>query len=97
MMITAIEHPGPAAIRYPRGNGQGVDISAAPKVIEIGKGEVLRKGTDGAVVAYGSMVYPAMQAAEKLAKSGVNICSCTPDSSNRSMPNCCYQRLAKCR
>jgi len=73
MMITAIEHPGPAAIRYPRGNGHGVDISAAPKVIEIGKGEVLRKGTDGAVVAYGSMVYPAMQAAEKLAKSGVNI------------------------
>lgn len=73
MIITAIEHPGPAAIRYPRGNGHGVDISAAPKVIEIGKGEVLRKGTDGAVVAYGSMVYPAMQAAEKLAKSGVNI------------------------
>jgi 1-deoxy-D-xylulose-5-phosphate synthase len=67
MMLTAIEHPGPAAIRYPRGNGFGVDISAAPKKIEIGKAEVLRKGADVAIVAYGSMVNPALGAAAKLA------------------------------
>lgn len=72
MMLTAIEHPAPAAIRYPRGNGHGVDISAAPKKIEIGKSEVLREGEDMAIIAYGSMVYPALDAAENLAKDGID-------------------------
>ena len=67
MILTAVEYPGPAAIRYPRGNGFGVDISAAPKKLEIGKGEVLREGADVAIVAYGSMVNPALDAASKLA------------------------------
>lgn len=71
MMLTAIEHPGPAALRYPRGNGQGVDISAPPKRIEIGKGEVLRTGVDAAIVAYGSMVQPALEAAEDLERAGI--------------------------
>jgi len=71
MILTSIEYPHPAAIRYPRGNGHGVDISAEPKLIEIGKAEVLRKGKDAAVIAFGSMVYPAVEAAEKLAKTGV--------------------------
>lgn len=72
MMLTAIEHPAPAAIRYPRGNGRGVDISAAPKKIEIGKSEVLRAGEDLAIIAYGSMVYPALDAAENLDKDGID-------------------------
>jgi len=71
MMLTAIEHPGAAAIRYPRGNGHGVDISAAPKLIEVGTSETLRSGKDATILAYGSMVYPAVEAAETLAKSGV--------------------------
>ncbi len=71
MMLTAIEHPAPAAIRYPRGSGQGVDISAAPQKIEIGKAEILREGEDLAIFAYGSMVYPALKAAENLAKDGI--------------------------
>ncbi len=71
MLLTAIEHPGPAAIRYPRGNGFGVDISGPPKKIEIGKAEILRSGKDVAVIAYGSMVYPSMDAADSLAKDGV--------------------------
>lgn len=73
MLLTAIEHPAPAAIRYPRGNGYGVDVSEAPKQIEIGKAEILRDGGDGdvAILAYGSMVYPAIQAAENLAKEGI--------------------------
>lgn len=72
MMLTAIEHKGAAAIRYPRGNGYGVDISAAPKQLEIGKGEVLREGGDAAIIAYGSMVYPAVEAAEILSKDGID-------------------------
>jgi len=69
MMLTCIEHEGAAAIRYPRGSGHGADISEKPKKLEIGRGEILREG-DGeiAVIAYGSMVYPAMQAAENLSK-----------------------------
>lgn len=72
MMRTAIEHPGPAALRYPRGNGRGVDISEAPQLIEIGKGEILRDGNDVAIVAIGSMVQPAVDAAEKLIAKGID-------------------------
>ena len=69
MLLTAIEHPGPAALRYPRGNGVGVDISETPKQIEIGKGEILRDGIgEVAIIGYGSMVYPAIEAAERLEK-----------------------------
>ncbi len=72
MILTSIEHPGAAAIRYPRGNGFGVDISEKPKKLEIGKGEILREGEgEIAVLAYGSMVYPSVQAAENLAKDGI--------------------------
>jgi 1-deoxy-D-xylulose-5-phosphate synthase len=72
MLLTAIEHPGPAALRYPRGSGLGVDISAPPKKLEIGKSETLRQGKDVAVVAYGSMVEAAVKAAELLAADGVD-------------------------
>jgi 1-deoxy-D-xylulose-5-phosphate synthase len=71
MLHTAIEHNGPAALRYPRGNGVGVDISAKPKLLEIGKGEILRDGGEIAIVAYGSMVYPSLSAAENLAIDGI--------------------------
>jgi 1-deoxy-D-xylulose-5-phosphate synthase len=72
MMLTSIEHPAPAAIRYPRGSGFGVDISAPPKKIEIGKGEMLREGSgEIAIVAYGSMVYPSVEAANNLEKEGI--------------------------
>ena len=72
MMFTAIEHPGPAALRYPRGNGFGVDISAPPVKLEIGKAEVLRQGTQVAILAYGSMVEPAVQAGITLEKEGID-------------------------
>jgi 1-deoxy-D-xylulose-5-phosphate synthase len=71
MLLTVIEHPAPAAIRYPRGNGVGVDISKSPQKLEIGRAELSRDGSDVAIIAYGSMVYQAMQAAENLAKEGI--------------------------
>ena len=72
MLFTAVEEPAPTAIRYPRGNGLGVNVSAKPKQIEIGKAEILRDDTSSetAILAYGSMVYPSVEAAEKLAKDG---------------------------
>ncbi len=74
MLLTAIEHDAPAAIRYPRGNGFGVDISEAPKLLEIGKAEILRDGggDEIAILAYGSMVYPAIEAAKNLEKDGID-------------------------
>ena len=72
MLLTAVNTEGPAAIRYPRGSGYGVDISAAPKSMKIGKAEVLREAGEIAIIAYGSMVYPAMKAAENLEKDGID-------------------------
>jgi len=74
MLLTMIEHKGAAAMRYPRGNGVGADITREPQLLEIGKGEILRDnggGGDVAIVAYGSMVHPSVQAAERLAKDGI--------------------------
>ncbi len=71
MLLTMVEHVGPAAMRYPRGNGVGADISKAPELLEIGKGEILRDGGEIAIVAYGSMVHPSLQAAEHLAKEKI--------------------------
>jgi 1-deoxy-D-xylulose-5-phosphate synthase len=71
MLLTAIEYPGPAALRYPRGSGVGADIEREPQKLEIGKAETLREGTDLAIIAYGSMVYAALEAAEKLAADNI--------------------------
>lgn len=71
MLLTMIDHVGPAAMRYPRGAGVGVPIDTEPQILEIGKGEILRDGGEVAIVAYGSMVHPSLQAAENLAKEGI--------------------------
>jgi 1-deoxy-D-xylulose-5-phosphate synthase len=71
MMLTMIEHVGPAAMRYPRGNGIGASIDREPQLLEIGKGEILRDGGEIAIVAYGSMVHPSLEAAENLAREGI--------------------------
>jgi len=55
----------------PRGNGVGVPIDREPQLLEIGKGEILRDGGEIAIVAYGSMVHPSLEAAENLAKDGI--------------------------
>src|SRR5256714_7244381 len=71
MLYTMLQHTGPAAMRYPRGNGVGADITRAPQLLEIGKAEILRDAGEAAIIAYGAMVHPALQAAEHLAKDGI--------------------------
>ena len=72
MMATMLAHEGPAAMRYPRGGGAGADVEREPQLLEIGKAEILRDAGSGvAIVAYGSMVHPALQAAEQLSRDGV--------------------------
>ena len=72
MLLTSIECKGPAAIRYPRGAGIGVDISAEPEILEIGKAEIMKEGSEFVILAYGSMVYPALAAANALEKEGIH-------------------------
>jgi len=74
MLRTALLHDGPIALRYPRGEGMGVDLPEEPRPIAIGTGEILREGgaSEGAgrrvaLIGYGSGVGKAMAAAEELA------------------------------
>jgi 1-deoxy-D-xylulose-5-phosphate synthase len=73
MVVTGIQYTeGPIALRYPRGNGYGVPLMEEGwEPLPIGKGEILRNGDDVLLVAYGSMVYPAMQTAEILHEHGI--------------------------
>ncbi|HBQ97291.1 MULTISPECIES: 1-deoxy-D-xylulose-5-phosphate synthase [unclassified Roseofilum] len=73
MIVTGIDYTdGPIAMRYPRGNGYGVPLMEEGwEPLEIGKGEILRNGDDLLLVAYGSMVHPALQVAELLSEHGV--------------------------
>ena len=71
LLYTAVQHNGPIALRYPRGSGYGVPMASEPHSIEIGKGEKVREGKDLTIIAIGSMVYPAIEAAEALAADGV--------------------------
>jgi 1-deoxy-D-xylulose-5-phosphate synthase len=72
ILATAIEYEdGPIAFRYPRGSGYGVPLDKRIKPLKIGKGEVLRHGSDCLILAIGSTVYPALQAATLLEAEGI--------------------------
>ncbi|MBC8287623.1 MAG: 1-deoxy-D-xylulose-5-phosphate synthase, partial [Nitrospinae bacterium] len=73
MLKTAVCHPGPAALRYPRGPGLGVPLDPEMKELEIGKGEVIQDGTDIAIIAYGHTVEWAQEVADKFEKEGVSV------------------------
>lgn len=72
MMKTCVQHDGPISVRYPRGVSLGVKMDPAPEALPIGKGELLKEGTDVAIVAIGVSVWQAIQAAERLSKEGVS-------------------------
>jgi 1-deoxy-D-xylulose-5-phosphate synthase len=71
MLFTAVEHEGPAAVRYPRDYGYGVPENGAMRSLEIGKGELVAEGADVGIVAVGSMVMPALEAAGLLRAQGI--------------------------
>jgi 1-deoxy-D-xylulose-5-phosphate synthase len=72
MLKTALELKAPVALRYPRGAGYGVPLDKKMECLAIGKGELLREGTDLTIVAIGSTVMPAVKAAEQLAEQGIS-------------------------
>jgi 1-deoxy-D-xylulose-5-phosphate synthase len=67
MLYTAVEHDGPAALRYPRGAAEGVELPGKPELIPIGTGEVLAAGERVALLGYGYGVAVALEAAGILA------------------------------
>jgi len=74
MLATAIDYPGPAAVRYPRGNGLGVPLDPEIKPLPIGEAELLRDGNDVALVAIGTLAHSALEAAERLrAEDGLSV------------------------
>jgi 1-deoxy-D-xylulose-5-phosphate synthase len=71
MLCTAIELGQPASLRYPRGNGYGVHLDPVLKAIPLGKGELLRSGGDLCLIPLGTLVTPALEAAEILSTKGI--------------------------
>jgi len=72
MLRTALEFPGPAAVRFPRGTGIGVPLDPELKAVPIGEAELLCDGDDAAVVAIGTMAHEALEAASELNARGIS-------------------------
>jgi 1-deoxy-D-xylulose-5-phosphate synthase len=73
MLYTGFTLAGPSAIRYPRGTGPGAEIASAMKALPVGRAEVRREGKGVAILAFGSMVAPAMEAGAQLNATVVNM------------------------
>ncbi|MDO8441613.1 MAG: transketolase C-terminal domain-containing protein, partial [Polaromonas sp.] len=73
LLSSAYAQNHPVAVRYPRGAGAGVATQANLDALPFGKGEVRREGWGIAILAFGTLLYPALQAAEKLGATVVNM------------------------
>ncbi len=73
MLSTGLQHPGPAAVRYPRGTGTGVAAGTDLSTLPIGKGELRLQGSRIALLAFGSTVAAAEQVGRELGLSVVNM------------------------
>ena len=72
MVKTCLEFNGPISVRYPRGVSLGVKMDPLPQTLPVGKGELLKDGTDVAIIAIGVSVWQAVEAAERLNNEGVS-------------------------
>ena len=73
LLSTAYAQSTPVAVRYPRGAGAGVPVTCTLDALPFGKGEIRRTGQRIAILAFGTLLYPALQAAEKLNATVVNM------------------------
>jgi 1-deoxy-D-xylulose-5-phosphate synthase len=73
LLTTAFEQDHPVAVRYPRGAGAGVAMEPGLQPLPFGKGEVRREGKGVAILAFGTLLYPALAAAERLNATVVNM------------------------
>ena len=73
LLSSAFEQNHPVAVRYPRGAGAGVPTEPGLASLPFGKGEVRREGAGVAILAFGTLLYPALQAAEKIGPQGATV------------------------
>ena len=73
MLSTAYQYPGPASVRYPRGAGIGATVDKTLETLPLGKGEIRRQGKDVAILAFGSLLAPALGAGDKLNATVANM------------------------
>lgn len=74
MVTTAVNYnEGPCAFRFPRGNGYGIEINPDAPALEIGKGRIVREGSDVAILSLGARLNEALDAADILAQKGVSV------------------------
>ncbi len=73
LLTTAFRQDHPVAVRYPRGAGAGVAVEPGLQALPFGKGELRRQGKGIAILAFGTLLYPALQAAERLNATVVNM------------------------
>jgi 1-deoxy-D-xylulose-5-phosphate synthase len=73
MLTTGFQHNGPASVRYPRGKGPGATVDKALTALEIGKAEIKHQGSRLAILAWGSMVAPSVEAGKQLGATVVNM------------------------
>ncbi len=72
MIHSALSYPHPSAVRFPKGKGVGVEMDTDFEVLPLGKSEKLKDGQD-LLLAFGSMVYPALKAAKTLEREGISL------------------------
>jgi 1-deoxy-D-xylulose-5-phosphate synthase len=75
---TAIDCDGPAAVRYPRGTGGGVPIDQVARAYPLGTAELLRDGEDVLLLPLGTLVGPALDAADRLSRGGISAAVINP-------------------
>jgi 1-deoxy-D-xylulose-5-phosphate synthase len=78
MMYTALQQPGPTAVRYPRGTGPGATVKAHPVALPVGKAEIINDGDDVAIFGLGALLPMAQQLAAELQKQGFSAAVINP-------------------
>jgi 1-deoxy-D-xylulose-5-phosphate synthase len=73
LLSTAFAQNHPVAVRYPRGAGAGVAVQASLEGLPFGKGEIRRQGSGIAILAFGTLLHPALEAAQALGATVVNM------------------------
>lgn len=93
MLTTGFQHNGPSAIRYPRGKGPGTPVTRDLEPVPVGRGEIRLQGKNIVILAFGSMLAPAMKAAETLQATVANMRFVKPLDEQLIMDLACQHKL----
>lgn len=97
MLYTAMLHPGPSAVRYPRGTGPGVSVKAQPAALEIGKAELIEDGEEIAIFGLGALLPMAGELASRLEADGYSVALVNPrfvKPLDRELLEACAQKVS---